>query len=146
MTYSEEFIKWLHDEGKDSKTIQAYETVIRQFTNWLIETEGKETIAEIKPIEIKEFLGYLKHSLNRKQTTINKAIAGLKTYFSFLAEKNYISDNPMTRIKIQKIPATNQFKDTNKWLTIEEQERYISYVELEKNEFKRLRNVAIINL
>jgi len=145
MTYLEQFLNWLHDEGKDPKTIQAYDTVIRQFSTWYTDS-GKTTITEIKPIDIKDFLGYLKHTLNRKQTTINKAIAGLKTYFSFLVEQGFTSDNPMNRIKIQKLPASNQFKDTSKWLTKEEQDRFISYLELEKNEFKRLRNLAIVDI
>ena len=145
MTYLKEFINWLYDEGKDPKTIQAYDAVIRQFTTWYTES-GKTTITEIKPIDIKDFLGYLKHTLNRKQTTINKAIAGLKTYFLYLVEQGFISDNPMTRIKIQKLPFSNQFKDSSKWLTKEEQDRFISYLELEKNEFKRLRNLAIVDI
>lgn len=145
MQYSEQFLTWLHDEGKDPKTIQAYETVIRQFSTWLSES-GIETITEIKPINIKDYIGYMKHQLNRKQTTINKTIAGLKTFFSFLAENVYIPDNPMTRIKIQRVPSTEKFKDTNKWFTKIEQDRYISFVEMEKNEFKRLRNLAIVDL
>ena len=145
MQYSEQFLTWLHDEGKDPKTIQAYATVIRQLSTWLANS-GIEAIAEIKPINIKDYVGYMKHQLNRKQTTINKSIAGLKTYFFYLAENAYIPDNPMTRIKIQRIPSNEKFKDTNKWLSKEEQDRYLSFVEMEKNEFKRLRNLAIVDL
>jgi len=52
----------------------------------------------------------------------------------------------MTRIKIQRIQQSEQAKGVSKWLTNEEQQQFISYVELEKNEFKRLRNLAIIDL
>lgn len=52
----------------------------------------------------------------------------------------------MTRIILQKIRSTEQTKGVNKWLTKEEQQRFISYVELEKNDFKCLRNLAIIDL
>jgi site-specific recombinase XerD len=51
-----------------------------------------------------------------------------------------------TRIKIQKINQTDKVKGVTKWLTKEEQDRFISYAKLEKNEFKRLRNLAIIDL
>jgi len=37
-------------------------------------------------------------------------------------------------------------EDTMKWLTKEEQERFLSYIDLEKNEFKRLRNLSIVDL
>ena len=146
MTTIEQFLNWLHDEGKDSKTIIAYQTILHQFTEWYVTTTGLVTLTEVKPIDVKEFIGYLRHTLNRKPATINKAIAGLKTFFSYLADIGLISDNPMTRIKIQKIQATDKVKDTMKWLTKEEQERFLSYIDLEKNEFKRLRNLAIVDL
>lgn len=148
MEHLNQFLNWLHEEGKDEKTIKAYRTTINQFTEWFIDTTGHSSIAEIKPIDVKEYLGYMKHRLNRKQATINKSTASLKTFFSYLAEQGFVSDNPMTRIKIQKVQTTDKVgeKDTSKWLTKEEQERFISYVDLEKNEFKRLRNLAIIDI
>ncbi|MED1794987.1 tyrosine-type recombinase/integrase [Brevibacillus nitrificans] len=89
----------------------------------------------------------MKHTLNRKQATINKAIASLKTFFAYLADNGVVKDNPMTRIKIQKVESYDKVgeKGISKWLTKEEQDRYIDYVDLEKNEFKRLRNLAIID-
>lgn len=143
-----QFLNWLYEEGKDEKTIKAYKTTITQFIEWYIGTTGHSNMKEIKPIDVKEYLGYMKHSLNRKQATINKSVASLKTFFSYLAENGFVSDNPMNRIKIQKVQSTDKVgeKDTSKWLTKEEQERFISYVELEKNEFKRLRNLAIIDI
>lgn len=51
----------------------------------------------------------------------------------------------MTRIKIETLAHTIGANQT-KWLTKEEQERFISYMQLEPNEFKRLRNLAIIDL
>ncbi|HHW61278.1 MAG TPA: tyrosine-type recombinase/integrase [Syntrophomonadaceae bacterium] len=146
MSHIEEFTEWLYEEGKDEKTIRAYQTIVNQFTEWLTASTEKQNIAEIKPIDVKEYLGYMKHHLNRSQATINKSTAGLKTYFAFLCEKTYINDNPMTRIKLQKLKSTEQTKGVSKWLTKEEQQRFISYVELEKNEFRRLRNLAIIDL
>ncbi len=51
----------------------------------------------------------------------------------------------MTRIKIESLKYANSSNET-KWLTKEEQDCFISYVQLEQNEFKRLRNLAIIDL
>ncbi|GAB6179946.1 tyrosine recombinase XerC [Desulfotomaculum defluvii] len=146
MAYLNEFLEFLHNEGKDPKTIQAYRTSIGQFLTWYEETTGTDNITEVKPIDVKEFLGYLKHTLSRSQATINKSTASLKTFFAYLSEQGVVSSNPMTRIKIQKIQPTDKLKNTDKWLTREEQSRFISYVELEKNDFKRLRNLAIIDL
>ncbi|MDD4438417.1 MAG: tyrosine-type recombinase/integrase [Tissierellia bacterium] len=146
MTYQEDFIKWLYEEGKDEKTIEAYKTSTTQFITWLVQTAGKEDVSNVKPIDIKEFVSYLKHHLNRAQATVNKSIAALKTYFSYLSDQGYINDNPMTRIKIQKVQQSEQSKGVSKWFTKAEQDKFISYVELEKNEFKRLRNLTIIDL
>jgi site-specific recombinase XerD len=148
MNQLKDFLDWLHNEGKDEKTISAYKTTINQFIDWYKETTGHTNFSEVKPIDVKEYLGYMKHTLNRKQATINKTIASLKTFFSYLAENGQVTDNPMTRIKIQKVQITDRVgeKDTTKWLTKEEQERFISYVELEKNDFKRLRNLTIIDV
>ncbi|MED4785243.1 tyrosine-type recombinase/integrase [Brevibacillus choshinensis] len=140
------FLNWLSEEGKDSKTITAYKTSVSQFLTWYFETFGNEELSQVKPIDIKEFISYLKHIKNRKQTTINKSIASLKTFFSYLVEYNYVHDNPMIRIKIQKVQSTDKLKETMKWLSKEEQDRFTSYVDLEKNANKRLRNLAIIDL
>jgi integrase/recombinase XerC len=69
----------------------------------------------------------------------------LKVFFAFLLSSGIIKDNPMTRIKVEKLDYANGANQT-KWLTKEEQDRFISYVQLEPNEFKRLRNLAIIDL
>ncbi|KRE94905.1 integrase [Paenibacillus sp. Soil766] len=142
------FLIWLKNEGKDEKTISAYKTTVGQFLEWVSGTYDEKPLSEIKPIEIKEYIGYMKHTLNRKQATVNKATASLKTYFVYLANNGEISDNPMTRIKIQKVQSSEQIGETgvSKWMTKEEQDRFISYLDLEKNEFKRLRNLAIIDV
>lgn len=148
MTHLEEFLQWLEDEGKDHKTVTAYKATVSNFIEWYIGMAGHNVFSNVKPIEVKEYIGYMKHTLNRKQATINKTIASLKTFFTYLTEKGKTHDNPMTRIKIQKVQASDRVgeKEVSKWLTKEEQVRIISYVELEKNEFKRLRNLAIIDL
>lgn len=148
MELLDDFLSWLHNEGKDEKTIKAYKATLNQFCEWYVNSNGHSKFDEVKPIDIKEYLGYMKHTLNRKQATVNKTVASLKTFFSYLAEHGHVKDNPMTRIKIQKVHTTDKVgeKETTKWLTKEEQERFISYVELESNEFKRLRNLAIIDV
>lgn len=146
----EQFLQWMREEGKDEKTIKAYRSTVGQFLEWLENTadEQEDGIARVKPITIKEYIAYMRLVKNRKQATINKSIASLKTFFAYLADQEVINDNPMTRIKIQKVQASEKVgeKDVAKWLTREEQEKFLSYVDLEKNEFKRLRNLAIIDL
>ncbi|NPV90538.1 MAG: tyrosine-type recombinase/integrase [Firmicutes bacterium] len=141
----EEFLVWLTEEGKDSKTIVAYRIAITQFITWY-EGSGGTDITLVKPIDVKEYVSYMKHVLNRFQATVNKSVAALKTFYNYLSDIGAVIDNPMTRIKLQKIRHTEGTKNNARWLTRQEQERFISYVNLEKNDTKRLRNLAIIDL
>jgi integrase/recombinase XerC len=139
------FIKFLYEEGKDEKTILTYRGSVTHFLKWKEERDGAFTIEESRPVDIKEYISYLKHQCKRKPTTINKYIAALKVLFAFLVTQGVIKDNPMTRIKNEKLEFVN-IATQPKWLTKEEQDRFISHVQLEPNEFKRLRNLAIIDL
>ena len=143
--YIDPFIHYLYEEAKDEKTITAYRTTVVHFLKWNVERDGDYIIEEIRPIDIKEYTSYLKHQCKRKPATINKYIAALKVFFAFLFNQGLVKDNPMTRIKIESLEYANSANET-KWLTKVEQDRFISYVELEPNEFKRLRNLAIIDL
>lgn len=143
--YIDPFIRYLYDEAKDEKTITAYRTTVAHFLKWKVERDGEYIIEETRPIDIKEYTSYLKYQCKRKPATINKYIASLKVFFAFLFDQGLVKDNPMTRIKIESLEYANSANET-KWLTKEEQDRFISYVELEPNEFKRLRNLAIIDL
>lgn len=143
--YIHPFIRYLYEEAKNEKTIASYRTTVEHFLKWKEERDGIYIIEETRPIDIKEYTSYLKHQCKRKPATINKYIAALKVFFAFLLDKGIVKDNPMTRIKIEKVDYSGSANQT-KWLTKEEQERFISYVQLEPNEFKRLRNLAIIDL
>lgn len=146
MNHVHNFLEWIREEGKDPKTIVAYNSIVNKFMEWL---QGNDTyIEQVKPIDVKEYLSFLRHTENKSQATINKATAGLKTFFAWLVDNDIVKDNPMTRIKIQKVQASDKINknDTMKWLTKKEQERFISYVKTEKNEFKLLRNLAVIDV
>lgn len=143
--YIDPFVCYLYEEAKDEKTIASYRTTVAHFLKWKQECEGEYIIEETRPIDIKEYTSYLKHQCKRKPTTINKYIAALKVFFAFLLSQGLMKDNPMTRIKIEKLEHAMSVSET-KWLSKEEQDCYISYVQLEPNEFKRLRNIAIIDL
>lgn len=143
--YIDPFVRYLYEEAKDQKTITAYRTTVAHFLKWKEERDGGYNVEETRPIDIKEYTSYLKHQCKWKPATINKYIAALKVFFAFLLSKGEIKDNPMTRIKIEALHYAIGANQT-KWLTKEEQDRFISYVQLEPNEFKRLRNLAIIDL
>lgn len=129
--FVDSFVHYLYEEAKDKKTIASYRTTVIHFLKWYGQREGNIIIEETRPVDVKEYISYLKHQCKRKPATINKYIAALKIFFSYLTETGLIKDNPMNRIKMEKIEYAQSSSQT-KWLTKEEQERFISYVELEK--------------
>ncbi|TRM10676.1 tyrosine-type recombinase/integrase [Lentibacillus cibarius] len=143
----EAFLYYLFEEAKSDQTIIAYRTSLNQFIEWLDKSENDITINQIKPIDIKEYLSYLRHQRNRSQATINKHTAALKSFFNYLEDQGTIQTNPADRIKIQRINRTEHLSNNEeKWLTKEEQERFISYLDLEQKEFNRIRNLAVVDL
>ncbi|TMN21866.1 tyrosine-type recombinase/integrase [Lentibacillus cibarius] len=143
----EGFLNFLFEDAKSDQTITAYRTSLNQFVEWLDKSENDITINQIKPIDIKEYLNYLRHQRNRSQATINKYTAALKSFFKYLEDQGTVQANPASRIKIQRINRTDHiYNNKEKWLTKEEQERFISYLDLEQSEFKRLRNLAVVDL
>ncbi len=146
MQYISEYIAFLTEEGKNPKTINAYKSSTNQFFMWLNDSIGETYITAIKPLTIKDFISFEKHQQKKSQASINRHIAALKSFFAFLADQGYISDNPMTRIKLQKIRHDVKTDGSVKWLNKAEQDKFIGYVDLERNVLKRIRNLAIIDL
>ena len=50
-----EFLDWLHNEGKDGKAITAYKGTVGQFLKWYEGTYGHSNLGVAKPIDIKEY-------------------------------------------------------------------------------------------
>ncbi|MED4731997.1 phage integrase N-terminal SAM-like domain-containing protein [Aneurinibacillus migulanus] len=106
MNHVHNFLEWMREEGKDPKTIVAYNPIVNKFMEWL---QGNDTsIEQVKPIDVKEYLSFLRHTENKSQATINKATAGLITFFAWLVDNDIVKDNLMTRIKIQKVQASDE--------------------------------------
>ncbi len=135
------YITYLQNDHKDPKTIVAYTQAIDELQKWYNETTGQEFINEsITPLDIKDYVSWL--TINQKQSpsTINKKIAGLKSYFKYLLTENIIVANPMVNIKAKKISVLQQLP---RWLTRSEQARFLHCINKNNNETKRLRDCAI---
>ncbi|WP_100401525.1 tyrosine-type recombinase/integrase [Bacillus sp. FJAT-42315] len=135
------YIFYLEEEGKDDKTVQSYRHAIKEFYNW---SGYDASITDARPIDIKEYISFLRHDKRLNPATVNKYITALKSFFLFLEEAGYIKESPMTRIK--RVTIADSDSGEPKWLTPAEQECFISYAELETSERLRTRNLAIIDL
>lgn len=135
------YITYLQNDHKDPKTIEAYAQAIDELQKWYSETTGQKFIAEnITPLDLKDYVSWLATNQKQSPATINKKIAGLKSYFKYLLTENIIVVNPMVNIKAKKISILQQLP---RWLTRSEQARFLHCINKNRNETKRLRDYAI---
>ncbi|RKP44483.1 hypothetical protein D7Z26_26595 [Cohnella endophytica] len=139
--YIAEFQAWLQNEDNGEKTIRSYGSELRKFFRWYEETEGKGFIpTDITPIMLMDYRSYIMNTLEQKPTTVNKAIATLKTFFGWAVEVEYLKVNPAVKVKMKRV----QQNTSPKWLTDQEQNRLLYAIEAEKNEIKQTRDKAIV--
>lgn len=131
----------LQESAKDPKTIDSYIHVVKDFNQWLDSTDA---LINAKPIDIRNYITYLRHNRRLAPSTVNKYIASLKSFYYFLSDQGVIANNPMEQIK--RISFSNVSTTNNKWLSPIEQEKFLNYATLEKSEWLRTRNLAVIDL
>jgi site-specific recombinase XerD len=132
----------LQESAKDPKTINSYIHVVKELNQWL--NNDTDALIMVKPIDIRNYITYLRHNRRLAPSTVNKYIASLKSFYHFLSEQGVISNNPMEQIK--RVSFSNVSITNNKWLSPIEQEKFLNYATLEKNEWIRTRNLAVIDL
>jgi site-specific recombinase XerD len=103
-------------------------------------------VSQIDHNNIQEYLNYLEHTLRRSRRTVNKTIAALKAYFRFLSDTGYSNENPLAKIKANKITLSSQGKIYDKWLSRNEQHSLIKSIVSQKSDFKLCRDLAIVDL
>lgn len=139
-----EFGQYLHQEGKDEKTIQAYIPIIIKLSQWYTNTTGEEFNPEdITALDLKDWVSYLKTNQKFSQATINKYINATRAYFNFLTEEYDLSVNPTTKLR-SKRPSV--MERTPRWLSRKEQAKLLHIISKEKKKQKQLRDYAIAQL
>jgi len=85
------------------RTIEEYESDLELFFNWLepLFADGL-TLVNLDVRTIREFLAHLRHDRGYTASGLNRKIACLKGYFSFLEMEKILSHNPMTRVRSAK--------------------------------------------
>ncbi|MGE5372831.1 MAG: tyrosine-type recombinase/integrase [Solirubrobacterales bacterium] len=137
----ESWLTELLNDGKDEKTIIAYRTVLNQFSTWFEQTSGESDLSKVTQMDVKDFKQYMGAILGRKPATINKALVTLKGFFEWTTENGFTASNPARKVKLAEKQAM-----APKWLDRNEQNRLIRSVEQEKNQFKKARDLAIVQM
>lgn len=97
----QEFVEDLKAKDRSPSTILAYGTDIEQLVDFLAESKIV-TPEKIKLENLKGFLEKLEKEDYTKKS-ISRKINSIKTFFRFLLEKNYVSENPATLVAHPKL-------------------------------------------
>ncbi|MGG0446815.1 tyrosine-type recombinase/integrase [Bacillus mycoides] len=139
-----DFKIWLKNEGKREQTIQVYARSVRQFMEWLHISHGQNwNPDEISAKVIHEWIHHMQTIEKVAKPTINKRIASLKVYWSYLIEQKIAIYDPTKKIKIKRI---SRLEDTPRWLNEIEHAKLLNLIRREENEWKRKRNMAMVRL
>lgn len=140
--FQDEFQKWLQEEGRSSRTIQVYLQVVNDLAEWFQKSNGEPfDPRETSAYDLQRFIQKMMET--QEQATVNKKIASLKTYWKFLLETDRVKTDPTRKLKMKSL-ASSQLAP--KWLTPRERSKFLDYLEsptIEKNEWKRLRNIVM---
>ncbi|SHJ80047.1 tyrosine-type recombinase/integrase [Paramaledivibacter caminithermalis] len=103
--YYDEFLDYLKGEKDVSKhTIKNYNTDFKQFVSFL-KTKGiKPSLHTVTTAILRRYVAHLKTEKNYATYTIRRRIHSLSSYYKFLIEQGYLTQNPMLPIHAPKAP------------------------------------------
>ncbi len=100
--YIEQFIDYLKNEKKmAANSLDAYGRDIREFNSFLSE-RGTGGLLEATSTDVVAYLNKLK-AAGRSPSTVNRKMASIRTFYNYLLDEKFISDNPARGIKTPRI-------------------------------------------
>lgn len=96
--YLEQFIRYLSTLGRSDRTLEAYETDIREFLEFL---EDREPTVQ----NVRAFFRYL-FEQGYSERTIRRKRSALSSFFKFLMRMGVMKENPVSIIPAPKLPRT----------------------------------------
>ena len=101
--YIDEFLNYIKSEKRYSKyTLTSYQTDLLQFFSFLLDSFSIEKPDKVNFKIIRSWISSLVES-GLKNTSVNRKISSLKSYFRFLEVSGYSSENPTLKIISPKI-------------------------------------------
>jgi integrase/recombinase XerC len=105
MAYIEEFEYYLEHEKRFSEhTVLAYKKDLAQFLD-IVEVDSEKDIKDVNHQLMRTYLVALVES-GLENSSINRKMSSIKTFFKFLRQQGYIEINPAQKIKSLKVSKT----------------------------------------
>ncbi len=103
MEHLTSFLNYLQFEKRYSPhTIVAYEGDLKQFSNFLQETDTEDEF-HVTPKVVRNWLVYM-HYNNFKPRSVRRKVASVKVYYKYLLREGLIDNNPASAVLLPKIP------------------------------------------
>ena len=83
-----------------ANTISSYMRDIRQFSEWLRETEEADVV-DASQVNIRDYLAHLEEE-GRSGATVSRNLASLKNFYSYVVSTGFLEKTPVTEIKVDR--------------------------------------------
>lgn len=123
--------------GRSNRTLKCYSYEISRFLTFF----GNKTVNEYSSNDIRYYLAKIQQTNNCSEVNINNIRRVLSSFFGFLYTEELIKTNPIS--KVSKIKEEEKVKKALSEMDIEKLRNALLN---EKNEIKKLRNIAIMEM
>ncbi|GGE22263.1 hypothetical protein GCM10011571_25420 [Marinithermofilum abyssi] len=101
--YIQPFQAWLQEKGKGELTLQEYLRVVKILARWWETSTGKPFDPDqVTARDLHDWIGHMQTVVRLAPSTINKRIAAMKTYWSFLTQAGHFTLNPTDPVRIRR--------------------------------------------
>lgn len=83
-----------------SNTISSYLRDIRQFAQWLRETENIDVI-DASQLNISDYVAHLE-AMGRSGATLSRSVASLKNFYAYLVSNGFLESTPVSDIRVER--------------------------------------------
>jgi len=126
------------EKGLSDNSIEAYLRDIKQFANFLEDTQSLSSPSNISPDQITKFISHM-YDLGLSSNSQARIISGIRSFCSYLRVEKIMSSDPLELISTPKLE-----KKLPDFLTVDEVDDIISMIDMSKDE--GMRNKAILEV
>lgn len=139
MSYISSFNDYLiHEKRYSQHTVLAYQKDLEQFME-ITELNNEEDLLDVNHMLVRSYIVGLSEK-GLENSSINRKLSSVKTFFRFMRQQGYVSTNPTARIKsLKQKKVLPQFVPESQLWTKE-------LFEEEEDDFKRIRAELILEL